>query len=133
MGDSDLKKLQWEVEYLGAKGVLKKLKPGEAINLGKELYFAVSGALPKDLPLVYVLQMSAKTQVVRVGLLAVVKQLGVKAGGKVRLPQDGAFLHNGEKGSIHVVAVKRALTRAKLAALIGGREPPPEETTRNPT
>ncbi len=31
MSSSDLRKLQWEVEYLGAKGSLKKLKPGEVI------------------------------------------------------------------------------------------------------
>jgi hypothetical protein len=133
MAGSDLQKLQWEVEYIGPKGVLKTLEPGEAINLGEETYFAVRGKLPKDLPLVYVLQMSAKTQIVRIGLMARVKQLKVKAGGEVRLPQAGAFIHHGEKGSIHVVAVKRVLTREKLARLIGGREPPPEETTRNPT
>ncbi|WP_163992860.1 hypothetical protein [Pyxidicoccus caerfyrddinensis] len=130
MKSDEPKKLQWAIEYLGAKGRLLRMEPGKAKNLGERTYYAVEGALPKDRALVYVLSMDAKSRVVRIALMAAIKQLGVKAGSVVRLPQEGAFLHNGSKGSIHVVATKSVLTRAKLAELIGGREPPPDPTER---
>jgi hypothetical protein len=130
MKSDEPKKLQWAVEYLGAKGRPRRLEPDEAINLGANIYFSVEGTIPKDQALLYVLQMDATSRIVRIALMASIKGLGVKAGSEVRLPQEGAFLHNGSKGSIHVVATKRVLTRAKLAKLIGGREPPPDPTER---
>lgn len=132
MGDSGTRKLQWEIEYLGPKG-LKRLEPGEALALGGNVYYAVRGELPKDLPLVYVLQMDAKSRLVRIALAAMVEELGVKPGREARLPPAGNYLFNPTKGIIHVVAVARQLKPDQLAKLVGGREPPPDPVLPEPT
>ncbi|HLL21395.1 MAG TPA: hypothetical protein VK427_04645 [Kofleriaceae bacterium] len=51
--------------------------------------------------------------------------LGVAAGAAVRLPQAGAWLSCPADGMVFIVASARALDRAQIIELIGGRAPPP--------
>ena len=102
-------------------------------RVGAHAYFAVRGRLPKDMPILYVLSLGDDAKYVRVSLMAQMSELSSKASGEVRLPQDGAFLVSQASGPIHVLAVERVLSREELASLIGGREPPPDPTTREST
>jgi hypothetical protein len=120
-------KLAWRLEYLGAGGVTRQVEPGQVMSVGERTYFAVRGALPERLPLVYVLHVASSSsapQGVHVGLLAVVGELG-RPGDEVRLPREGTFLFNPAKGQIVVVATEQTLTAEQLAESIKAREPPP--------
>jgi hypothetical protein len=120
-------KLPFGLEYLGAGGARRRVAPGRLLGVGEGAYFAVRGALPDRLPLVYVLQVenSEPPHVVRVGLFAVVRELG-GPGDEVRLPQEGTFLFNRVRGQVVVLAAERLLTQRELDELCGGREPPPD-------
>lgn len=133
MAEPKWKKLQWKIEYLGPKGSLKRLKAGEAVNLGAKTYFAVRGRLPKELPLLYVVRVGAESQILSISLLAIAGELDATPGREVRLPQPGTFLFNATKGAVSVLAFERAVSREELARLIGAREPPPDPTTREST
>lgn len=119
-------RLAWQLEYLGAGGVTRQAEPGQVMSVGERTYFAVRGALPERLPLVYVLHVAPPSapHSVRVGLLAVVGELG-RPGDEVRLPREGTFLFNQAKGQIVVVATEQTLTAEQLAEIIGGRRAPP--------
>lgn len=127
-------KLAWRLEYLGAGGVPRQVEPGRVLSVGERTYFAVRGALPERLPLVYVLHVEppSSPHSVHVSLLAVVGELG-RPGDEVRLPREGTFLFNQAKGQIVVVATEQTLTAEQLAEIIKGRGAPPAPAKTAPT
>lgn len=120
-------KLPWRLEYLGAGGATRHVEAGRATSVGEAVYFAVRGALPERLPLIYVVQLEnvAPPHLVRVALLAVARELG-QPGEEVRLPREGTFLFNQAAGQLVVLAAERALSLEQLTELLKGREPPPD-------
>lgn len=132
MSQLKYEKLQWTLEVL-TRSEIKSFPLTQVEKLGAQSYFAVRGRLPQSLPILYVLSVGEDAKYVRVALMAQVSQLSPTAAGEVRLPQAGAFLVSPAAGPLHVLAVERVLSREELASLVGGREPPPDPTTREST
>jgi hypothetical protein len=132
MSQPKYEKLQWTLEVL-TRSEVKAFPLIQVERIGAQAYFAVRGRLTTAMPILYVLSLGDDAKYVRVALMAQVSKLFPTAEGEVRLPQDGAFLVSQMSGAIHVLAVERVLSREELASLIGGREPPPDPTTRDST
>jgi hypothetical protein len=132
MSQPNYEKLQWTLEIL-TRSEVKTFPLIQVERVGAHAYFAVRGRLTTTMPILYVLSLGDDAKYVRVALMAQVSKLAPSAEGEVRLPQAGAFLVSQAPGAIHVLAVERVLSREELASLIGGREPPPDPTTRDST
>jgi hypothetical protein len=134
MADPKWKKLQWKLEYVDAKGKIKRLKAGQAASLEAKTYFAVRGRPLKGFPFLYVVSVDEDgDQTLRLSMLALAEELDAAPGREVRLPQPGTFLFNENEAAVSVLALDRALPRAELAKLIGAREPDPIKTKEDTT